>query len=226
MPPGKFRIAIDGPAGAGKSTVARLVAERLGYVYVDTGAMYRALTLKALEQDVDLNGREALGELARRSEVGLALSGDGSGQRVFLDGRDVTAEIRSPRVNQAVSLVARVPEVREAMVAMQRRMAGEGGVVMDGRDIGTVVLPDAEFKFFLTASLEERARRRAKDLAEQGYGGAVLAVQEEMAERDRLDSERAVSPLRRAEDAEVIDTTCLTAEEVVARILARVGGQR
>lgn len=226
MSSGRVRIAIDGPAGAGKSTVAKLVAERLGYLYIDTGAMYRALTLKALEHGVDLNGRPKLAELARTSEVSLARQGGEVGQRVLLDGRDVTSEIRSPRVNQAVSFVARVPEVRQALVTMQRRLAEGGGVVMDGRDIGTVVLPDAEFKFFLTASLEERARRRAKDLAEQGYAGEVATVQREVAERDRLDSERAVSPLRPAAEAEVIDTTRLTAEEVATRILARVGGRR
>jgi cytidylate kinase len=219
------RIAIDGPAGAGKSTVARLVARRLGYLYIDTGAMYRALTLKAQEAGVDLEDPVALGELAGRTEVCLAGEGPDGQARVFLDGREVSTAIRSPEVSRGVSLVARVPEVRTALVAMQRRLAEAGGVVMDGRDIGTVVLPQAEHKFFLTASLTERARRRSADLMAQGYAGDVTQVAEEVARRDRLDSERQVSPLRQAEDAEPIDTTALTADQVVERILARLGGR-
>lgn len=203
--------------------MARLVAERLGYLYVDTGAMYRALTLKALERGEDLSNEVALTALAAETDIRLVGTGPCGQTRVLLDGRDVTAEIRSPAVNQSVSLVARAPGVRKALVDLQRRLAEEGGVVMDGRDIGTVVLPQAELKFFLTASLSERARRRAKDLEAQGYGVLpVAAVEADVARRDRLDSERTVSPLRPAMDAEVLDTTSMTVEEVVGHILSRV----
>lgn len=217
-----MRIAIDGPAGAGKSTVARLVARRLGYLYLDTGAMYRALTLKALERRLDLEDGAALAALAAETDLRLGGEGPDGQTEVLLDGRDVTPAVRTPEVNRSVSLVARQPAVREALVALQRRLAEAGSVVMDGRDIGTVVLPSAEHKFFLTASLAERARRRCADLEAQGFTGSLASVEEEVARRDRLDSERAASPLRRASDAEEIDTTQLSVEEVVQYILRRV----
>lgn len=225
MSRGRVRIAIDGPAGAGKSTVARLVAERLGYLYIDTGAMYRALTFKALRLGCDLDDAGGLAALARQTEIRLASGGSGE-PRVFLDGSEVTEAIRTPEVNRGVSLVARVPEVREALVELQRALADEGNVVMDGRDIGTVVLPEAEHKFFLTATLAERARRRGRDLVAQGYAASAPEIEAEMARRDRLDSERAASPLRQAEDAEAVDTTARSIGEVVDLILDRVGRER
>jgi len=202
-------IAIDGPAGAGKSTVARAVAERLGFTYLDSGAMYRCVALAALERGVDLGDEAAVGEVA----ASLAISLDG--ERVELDGRDVSAAIRERRVTDASSLVSVHPPVREAMVAEQRCLIASGRYVAEGRDIGTVVSPEAPLKVFLTASPEERARRRAAQTGEDP--AAVLAAQRE---RDARDENREHSALRAADDAVEIDTTGLALEEVVARIAA------
>lgn len=215
---GKSVIAIDGPAGAGKSTVARRVAAALGYLYIDTGAMYRAVTLAALERGVDPGDADALAELARSCRIELRPAGGGR-VAVELDGRDVSELVRSPAVDEAVSTVAAVPGVREALVEQQRRLAGRRGVVMDGRDIGTHVLPDADCKIFLTAGVEERARRRAAELHARGFAADVGEVRAELERRDRLDSEREVAPLRRAPDAHLIDSTGKTIDEVVADIL-------
>jgi CMP/dCMP kinase len=200
-------IAIDGPAGAGKSTVARAVAERLGLTYLDSGAMYRCVALAAIERGVDLNDEVAVGELARS----LAISLDG--ERVELDGHDVSARIRDPRVTDASSMVSVHPPVREAMVAEQRRLIAAGRYVAEGRDIGTVVSPEAPLKVFLTASPEERARRRAAQTGEDW--AAVLAAQRE---RDARDETREHSALRPADDAIEIDTTGLALDEVVDQI--------
>jgi cytidylate kinase len=200
-------IAIDGPAGAGKSTVARAVAERLGFTYLDSGAMYRCVALAALERGVGLNDEAAVGEVARSLATTL------DGERVELDGRDVSAEIREPRVTDASSMVSVHPPVREAMVAEQRRLIAAGRYVAEGRDIGTVVSPDAPLKVFLTASPEERARRRAAQTGEDQVG--VLAAQQE---RDARDETRQHSALRPAQDAIEIDTTSLALDEVVDRI--------
>lgn len=213
-----IQVAIDGPAAAGKSTVARRVAERLGYLYVDTGAMYRAITLKALEEGVPLDDPDALAALARRTVVDLR-RGTG-GDTVWLDGRDVTRAIRRPEVTRAVSQVSAVPGVRQALVAQQRRLAAGGGVVMEGRDIGTNVLPGAEVKVYLTASEEERARRRHRELAAAGYTQELTALVREIRERDTYDAARAVAPLRRPDDATVIDSTALDIDAVVERVLA------
>jgi cytidylate kinase len=202
-------IAIDGPAGAGKSTVARAVAERLGFTYLDSGAMYRCVALAALERGADLGEDAAVGEVAR--SLAIALDGD----RVELDGRDVSAAIRDPRVTDASSLVSVHPAVREAMVAEQRRLIGSRRYVAEGRDIGTVVSPDAPLKVFLTASPEERARRRAEQTGEDP--AAVLAAQRE---RDARDETREHSVLRAADDAIEIDTTGLGLDEVVEKITA------
>ncbi len=214
-------ITIDGPAGAGKSTVARMLARRLGYLYVDTGAMYRAVALKALRAGIDLNDAAALAELA--ASVNIVLTTDPREvTRVFLDGEDVTREIRSPRVSQHVSLVARAAGVRSELVRRQREMARGAGVVMEGRDAGTVILPEAQFKFFLTASEEERARRRQADLKAAGEEVPLARLKEEIKERDFLDSSREVAPLRPAHEAQVIDCSHMRAEEVVEFIISQV----
>jgi cytidylate kinase len=200
-------IAIDGPAGAGKSTVARAVAERLGFTYLDSGAMYRCVALAVLERGADLNDEAAVGEVARSLAIAL------DGARVELDGRDVSARIREPRVTDASSMVSVHPAVREAMVAEQRRLIAASRFVAEGRDIGTVVSPEAPLKVFLTASPEERARRRA---AQTGEDSAVVLTAQR--ERDTRDETREHSALRAADDAVEIDTTSLAFDEVVDRI--------
>ena len=214
-------IAIDGPAGAGKSTIGALVAERLGYVFLDTGAMYRAVALAAMRRGVHPDDAEALGMLA--SEVRIAIGPptvrDGRAYTVLLDGTDVTWEIRSQGIDQIVSQVARVPAVRDAMVAQQRALAGKGRVVMVGRDIGTVVLPDAERKVFLTASAAERAKRRGEELAARGEVRPRQELLHEILRRDQIDSERAVSPLRPAEDAIVVQTDGLSVGQALDKVL-------
>ncbi len=202
-------IAIDGPAGAGKSSVARGVAAELGLTYLDSGAMYRCVALAGIARGADLDDAEGMGELAAGLSIAM------TGKRVELDGRDVSEEIREPAVSEASSRVSVHPKVREAMVAAQRRMIAAGGYVAEGRDIGTVVSPDAPLKVFLTASAEERARRRAAQTGEDE--AAVLKAQ---LERDRRDQTREHSALRPAEDAVGIDTTGLSQEDVVARVVA------
>ena len=213
-------VAIDGPAASGKSTTARMVARRLGYLWVDTGAMYRALALKALREGIRPDDRERLKEMVDRTDVYLE-ERDG-GLRVFLDGEDVTEAIRSPEVTRAVSWVCTFPFVRQAMMRLQREMACGGGVVMEGRDIGTVVVPDAEVKVFLDADIKERARRRWKELGERGVNVSLEEVERELAERDRKDAEREHAPLRRAPDAIVVDTTDLSIDEQVDRIVQMI----
>jgi cytidylate kinase len=209
-------IAIDGPSGAGKGTVARAVAERLGYRHVDTGAMYRALGWLALQQGVDLADEAAVAALGRRASFDL------EGGRVVIDGHDVRTAIRTPEIDTAATSVARHPEVRRVLVARQRSYGG-GGVVMEGRDIGTVVFPDADVKIYLDASPEERARRRAADPAHTSSKTGQLAdVATALAERDKSDSTRAASPLMIAADATLIDTTGVPVEDVIERVLALV----
>jgi len=213
----KISIAIDGPAAAGKSTVAKLVAEKLSYIYIDTGAMYRALTFKAITENVNLDNEFDLHNLL--TETKIELVPENGGQFVYLDGKDVTIQIRSSEVTNQVSIVSRHSLVREKMVRRQQHLAAGGGVVMDGRDIGTFVLPNAEVKVFLIASVEERAIRRHTENLEKGYPSDIIKLQEEIAQRDKLDSEREVAPLKKAKDATEIDTTSLGIEQVVDKIL-------
>lgn len=213
-------IAVDGPAGAGKSTVARRVAAALNYLYIDTGAMYRAIALAVLEEGIGPDDGAAVERLARGLDVELVPSA--AGNRVLLGGRDVTERIRAPEVSAAVSQVAALPGVRRRMVQLQRRLAAGGGVVMDGRDIGTVVFPDADVKVFLTASAEERARRRWLELRAAGHAPSLDDIRANIESRDRLDSTRDVAPLRKAEDAVEIDTTDKTVDEVVDQVLELV----
>lgn len=212
-------IAIDGPAGAGKSTVARIIANRLGYLYVDTGAMYRALALKALRTGIAIDDDEALTQMAASTDVRLELSPSG-GNRVLLDGEDVTAEIREPQVDRVVSRVSAAPGLRRRMAELQRAMARDGGVVMDGRDIGSYVLPDADVKFFVTASLEERARRRQKQQAAAGHVQDLKELEAEIARRDEQDCHKGLGALVRTPDAIYVDTTGKSIDEVVAEMLA------
>jgi cytidylate kinase len=214
-------IAIDGPAGAGKSTIGALVAERLGYLFLDTGAMYRAVALAGLRRGIDPDDAPQLGKLA--SEVRIAIGPptvrDGRAYTVLLDGDDVTWTIRSAEVDRVVSQVARVPDVREAMVAQQRGLAGRGRVVMVGRDIGTVVLEHADRKIFLTASASERAKRRGEELAARGEVRPRQELLHEILRRDQLDSERVVSPLHPAEDAIVVQTDGLSVGQALDQVL-------
>lgn len=214
-------IAIDGPAGAGKSTIGALVAERLGYLFLDTGAMYRAVALAALHRQMDPDDAAVLGKLAAevRIAIGPPTVRDGRAYTVLLDGTDVTWPIRSGDIDRVVSQVARVPAVRDAMVAQQRALATKGRVVMVGRDIGTVVLPDAERKVFLTASAAERAKRRGDELAARGEVRPRQELLHEILRRDQIDSERAVSPLRPAADAVVVQTDGLSVGQALEKVL-------
>lgn len=210
-------IAIDGPAGAGKSTVAQLTAKKLNYTYIDTGAMYRAVAWKALQQAALPITDAVICDLVKDIQVDLQYR-DG---RIFVlvDGRDVTGEIRTPAVTGIVSQVARLAPVRAKMVVLQRHMAERGAVVMDGRDIATNVLPGADVKIFLTASIDERAKRRWKEMQEKGYTVDLAELKKEIAARDKADSEREISPLVKAEDAALLDTTGMSIDAVVQAVL-------
>ena len=208
-------IAIDGPAGSGKSTVSKLVADKLGLLYIDTGAMYRALTLKAMRNNINLEDERALTDLAKTTNIELK---DNGALRAFLDGEDVSVPIRTPEVTANVRYIARTPGVRQEMVKLQRAMGEESGGVLEGRDIGTVVFPDADYKFYLDADPEERARRRHKDLTALGAAQDVDKIKKDITERDASDTGRKVGALKKAHDAIYIDTTGLSVEEVVGRI--------
>ena len=211
-----LQIALDGPAGAGKSTIAKTLAKKLGYVYIDTGAIYRAVTYRALQEGVGLEDGPALAELVGRMSLRLVLSE--SGQRVFDGEEEVTDVIRTSEVTNNVSFVARQGEVRDALMDLQRDLAKGGAIVMDGRDIGTHVLPEADLKVFMTASVEERARRRHEENLSKGIASDYAQLKQDIALRDRRDSEREVAPLRQAEDAHYLDTTTLSIDGVVEAI--------
>ncbi|WP_066366515.1 (d)CMP kinase [Neobacillus fumarioli] len=216
----KISIAIDGPAAAGKSTVAKIVAEKLSYIYIDTGAMYRALTYKAITNNLNLEDEEVLIEALLGTKIELLPSENG--QLVYLDGKNVTNEIRTSEVTNSVSIVSKHKKVREEMVSRQQAFARNGGVVMDGRDIGTYVLPNAEVKIFLLASVEERADRRHAENIKKGYPSDLEQLKQEIALRDKIDSEREIAPLKKAWDAVEIDTTSMTIDEVVEKIMTLV----
>jgi CMP/dCMP kinase len=208
-------VAIDGPAGAGKSTIARRIAEKLGFVYVNTGAIYRAVALWAIRLGVDLHDMHRLEQLAKEAKIELAANNG----RITLNGEDVTEAIRDPRVSEAASKVSAVPGVRRALLAIQRNMAEQNSVVMEGRDIGSVVFPHARVKIFLDADPHERARRRALEREEEGQGADFEAVSGELKARDERDRRRSESPLVQAPDAELVDTTGLSLEQVEQAVL-------
>lgn len=212
-----MNIAIDGPAGAGKSTVAKMVAGKLDYLYIDTGSMYRALAWAVLDQGLPIENESVVSKLLKENDIRLRrVQGE---QHVYWNDTDVTEWIRTPNVSQYASVVASYASVREQMLILQRNLAVQGKVVMDGRDIGTHVLPDAEVKIFLTASIQERAMRRWKELRDKGFDPDLAEMEQEIAERDQRDMNREVAPLRQAEDAVLVDTTGMTIAQVAERIL-------
>ena len=213
---GNISIAIDGPAGAGKSTIAKIIAKVRKLTYIDTGSMYRAVTLKFIQDRIDVEDVQKVEAILEDAKIELR------GDHIYLNGTNVTEDIRSPEINQLVSEVAKLSTVRKKMVELQRGIAGEQNVVMDGRDIGTFVLPHATHKFFLTASIEERAKRRFEEQFQKGFTGSLEDVKREITNRDKTDTERELSPLTQAKDAILIDTTGLGIEEVVGRILSYI----
>jgi len=213
-------IAIDGPAGSGKSTVSKLVAKKLELLYIDTGAMYRALTLKAMRKGLDLKDEAGLADIARTTEIDLEESAGSI--KVILDGEDVTPLIRTPELTNNVKYIARVPAVRAEMVRLQRSIGERSGAVLEGRDIGTVVFPDVDHKFYLDADPDERARRRFKELIESGQDVSVEEIKEDVLSRDESDMTRPVGALKKAPDAILIDTTKLSIQEVVDKILSYI----
>lgn len=213
-------IAIDGPSGAGKSTLARLLAGRLDYLYIDTGAMYRAVGWKAKQEGIDPSAEQALAALCGRIDV--TIRHDAGVQRIFVNGIDVTDEIRTPEMGMTASAVSRSPAVRARLLTLQRALGAGGGVVMDGRDIGTVVFPHADVKFFLDASAEERGRRRHRELREKGMEVDLGGITQEIRQRDRQDSGRQIAPLRKADDAVLIDSSAMSVDEVLAAMLSQV----
>ena len=210
-----FKLAIDGPAGSGKSTISKLIAKRLGWTHIDTGAMYRAVTLEAIELGIDLNQEASYLFL---ESIRIHYDND----KIYINDRDVTEDIRNNKVTNNVSLVSSFPYVRSKMVELQKEAAQNGNIIMDGRDIGTVVLPKADLKIFLTAHLEERAKRRYQETINKGKSANIDKLIEDIEIRDQKDSTRKESPLKKADDAEEIDTTNLSIEQVVEKIIAKI----
>ena len=215
-------IAVDGPSGAGKSTLARLLAKRLQYIYIDTGAMYRAIGWKALREGIDPADEAGLAGLCARTEV--MIENNNNDPRFYVDGIDVSGEIRTPEMGMMASAVSKSPAVRSRLLTIQREMGKKGGVVMDGRDIGTVVFPDADLKFFLEANAEERGKRRYLELKARGMDVDLEQITREIRERDQQDSGRVIAPLKKADDALLIDTSTLSIIEVLNRMLAAITG--
>ena len=214
---------MDGPAGAGKSSVAREVAKRLGLVYIDTGAMYRACGVYTIENNIKISPQTVTPEVLDNIKIDIVH--DENGQKIFLCGRDVSQRIREKDATIASSDISAIPAVREKMAQMQKKMASYGNVIMDGRDIGTCVIPDAEVKIFLTASVEERAGRRYKEMLQKGIEADFEEVKRDIEYRDKNDTQRAVSPLKMADDAVLLDSTDMTAEEVVEKIISIINGE-
>ncbi|MDD5431803.1 MAG: (d)CMP kinase [Candidatus Omnitrophica bacterium] len=214
-------IAIDGPAGAGKSTVAKIIAKKLGFLYIDTGAMYRALTLKAIINSINISLENDLIDLAHNTSIDLINNPDGS-LKVLLDGKDVSKEIREPRITKHVSDVAKIKGVRLVMLSLQRELGKKRDCVLDGRDIGTVVFPDADNKFYVDASLDERTNRRYKELKESGQNVTLQDVKADLINRDKIDSTREFAPLKQAKDAIYVDTTNMTIEEVAEALSNKI----
>lgn len=219
----KITIAIDGPAGSGKSTVSKLIAKKLDILYVDTGAMYRALTLKAMKLKLDLNDEKTLTELAGKTKIGLKHSTSNGSLKVFLDGKDVSKEIRTPLVTNNVWHIAKTEGVRKKMAKLQREIAHSSkGAILEGRDIGTVVLPDADYKFYLDAHFDERAQRRYEELVATGERVKRRTIKEDLFKRDSKDLTRKVAPLKKADDAIYVDTTPLSIQGVVDKLLGYI----
>jgi cytidylate kinase len=216
----RLTIAIDGPSGAGKSTVARLLAKRLGYVYIDTGAMYRSVAFRVKEKSISLKDESALNQLA--SSLHIAFVTEGEQTHVFCDGEDITSAIRTPEISRLASSISKQKGVRKALVQMQREMGKEGGVILEGRDIGTVVFPGADAKFYLDAESDERVRRRYDEMVEKGVKVDFKETEEELVQRDHNDMHRIHSPLKKADDALCIDSTHRSVEEVVEEMVRMV----
>lgn len=215
-------IALDGPAAAGKTTVAGIISKKLSIVNLDTGAMYRAVALKAIKNNIDTSNTEKINDMLKDTIINVIY--ENGQQRIILDGKDVTGEIRTPEVSAGASDVAKIKQVRQTLVDLQRNIAEKDSVIMDGRDIGTYVLPNANYKFFLTADPEERAKRRFLQLKEKGYNGTFEEVKEDIISRDNNDTNRSFAPLRQAEDAVYIDSTNMTIDQVVDKILEVIRG--
>lgn len=209
-------IAIDGPAGAGKSTIAKRLADKMGYTYIDSGAMYRALTLKVLRDNIPMKDKNSIIGLAEKTDI------DFRSNSIYLDGDIVDREIREENVNRNVSYIAAIPEVRKLMVELQRKISRNKNVVMDGRDVGTVIFPKANVKLFITASVEERAKRRYKELKQKGYDAEIQDIRSQIEKRDNIDTTREDSPLVAASDAVIIDTTGKSIEEVLNEVISEI----